>query len=119
MMIGLFRFFFFIPLLISCTHMSVKPDSMLGTWENVTNGDRVALVLKANHQCDLLVERAFKQPSSRRCQFEKFQERFLLFLVKEDGLCGSNADFEFVYEESAPLIHFIVSDSEILMNKQN
>lgn len=104
-------------LLCGCTILEPNVDPMLGTWENITNGDRVALNLRKHGICELLIERAFKKPTSRDCKYQPTHDRFFVFLIKADGLCGYDADFEFTFDSEAPLVNFYVNYSPIVMHK--
>ncbi len=103
--------------LCSCANLKQPQDPMLGTWENLEHGDRVTLALKPEGLCAITVERALANPKQHSCKFEPYNDRFLIFLVKEDGLCGSEADFEFIYSPAEPLIDFIVNYHTITMQK--
>lgn len=92
-------------------------NSPAGTWENLTNGDLVGLELKDGEHCNLYIERALQKRSNRACKYEPFEDRFLIFLFNEHGVCNSEADFEFIYEPEAPLLRLIISGSEIVLRK--
>ena len=90
---------------------------MLGKWENLTKGDLVGLELQDREHCNLYIERALQKRTNRACKYEPFEDRFLIFLFNEHGVCGSEADFEFIYEPQAPLIRLVVSGSEMALQK--
>ncbi len=92
-------------------------DGPRGSWENATNGDIMGLTLIDGKQCSIYVERALQKRSVRACKYEPFEDRYLVFLVNEQGVCGSEADFEFVYEAQAPLIRLLVGQSEIILQQ--
>ena len=108
--------FLFVAGLWGCVHKP-EQDPMLGTWENATNGDIVGIDLHGKGLCDIYIERALQQRTVKACKFEPFEQQYVVFLVKEDGSCGSNPDFEFSYNPEAPLIHLFVQGSPIALSK--
>lgn len=117
---GVFMKFFVTFILVmglyGCVHKQ-KQNPMLGVWENTTNGDIVGIKLYGEDQCDIYIERAFQPRTVKACKFEPFEQQYVVFLVKEDGSCDANPDFEFAYEPSAPLIHLFVQGSPIGLSK--
>lgn len=96
---------------------SPQENTPLGTWENLTSGDLVGLELKDGEHCNLYIERALQKRTDRMCKYEPFEDRFLIFLFNEHGVCNSEADFEFIYEPEAPLLRLIIGGSEIALQK--
>jgi len=94
-----------------------QEDTLIGTWENLTKGALVGLELKDPENCNLYIERALQKRSDRTCKYEPFEDRFLIFLFNEHGLCNSEADFEFIYEPQAPLLRLLIGGSEIALQK--
>jgi hypothetical protein len=94
-----------------------QDETLVGAWENITNGDLVGLELKDQEHCNLYIERALQKRTDRACKYEPFEDRFLIFLFNEHGVCNSEADFEFIYEPEAPLVRLIISGSEIALRK--
>lgn len=94
-----------------------QDNSMLGTWENLTNGDLVGLTLAEGEQCTLYLEKVLQKRTIRTCKYEPFLDGFLIFLFNEHGVCGSEADFEFIYEPQAPLVRLIIGGSEVALRK--
>lgn len=92
-------------------------DSMIGLWENHTNGDITGLALKDQEHCEIYLERALQRRSTRACKYEAFQDRFLIFMINEHGLCNSEADFEFIFEAAAPLVRLVIGGSEMILQK--
>ncbi|MCR6653123.1 MAG: hypothetical protein NVV73_17280 [Cellvibrionaceae bacterium] len=94
-----------------------QDNPMLGTWENLTNGDLVGLTLTEGEQCTLYLEKVLQKRTIRTCKYEPFLDGFLIFLFNEHGVCGSEADFEFIYEPQAPLVRLIIGGSEVALRK--
>lgn len=102
----------------ACGHtQSQAQEPMLGTWQNVTKGDVVGLNLHADGKCDIYIERAYQKRSVKACKYEPFEQRYLLFLVKGDGSCGNDPDFEFSFQPEAPLVHLFIQGSPIELSK--
>lgn len=102
--------------LCACLHKP-KQDPMLGAWENTTNGDVVGISLYEEGRCEIYIERALQRRTIKACKFEPFEQQYVVFLVNEDGLCGTNPDFEFSYDPNLPLIHLFVQGSPIGLYK--
>src|SRR5688572_32885361 len=104
-----------------CRATTLEPllpePSPTGTWENRTQGDLIGLNLKPEEACEIYVERALQKRSTRACRYEKFADRFQIFLVDANGQCDTAADFEFIFEAEAPLIHLQTGNGEILLQK--
>ncbi len=94
-------------------------NAMLGVWENKTNGDVTGVNLLDNENCEIFVERALKPRSTRKCKYEPFEDRHLIFLFNEHGSCNTEADFEMIYEPEAPLIHLLVGSADVVLHKVN
>lgn len=92
---------------------------MLGTWENVTNGDTIGLKLLADGACEIYIERSYQNRSIKTCKYEPFKQQYVVFLVKADGTCGNNPDFEFAYEPEAPLVRLFIQGSPVILSKPN
>lgn len=106
-----------LPSVLSLCASVAAADSMLGTWQNQTNGDIVGLTLDVNGHCQVSIERAYQNPIEKACKFEPFEQRFLIFLVKADGSCASDPDFEFSYDAQAPLVQLYIQGSAMILNK--
>lgn len=91
---------------------------LLGAWLNETGGDRVGLDLRPEGKCSLSIERSLGNRSDRDCTYEAFEDRYLIFLMDDQGLCDGNADFEFTFNPELPLITLIVGNAQIYMNRQ-
>lgn len=102
--------------LLSCAS-ALAQQPMLGTWENVTNGDTVGIKLYPEGKCDIYIERAYNKRSLKTCKYEPFEQQFVVFLVKADGSCGHNPDFEFDYEPEAPLVRLYIQGSPMHLSK--
>jgi hypothetical protein len=114
----LLRISLLLALLVGITaKLHAQADTPIGTWENLTKGDLVGLELKDEENCNLYIERALAKRSNRTCRYEPFEDRFLLFLFNEHGVCNSEADFEFIYEPEAPLVRLIIGGSEVALQK--
>lgn len=100
----------------SYTH-SRAAEPMLGSWQNVTQGDIVGLNLHAGGKCDIYIERAYQNRSIKACKYEPFEQRYVVFLVKPDGSCGNDPDFEFSFEPEAPLVHLFIQGSPIELSR--
>lgn len=112
------RFLLTASLIANAAIAQVEADNnLLGHWENVTRGDLVGLELKDKEHCNLYIERALQQRTNRACKYEPFDDRFLIFLFNEQGVCNTEADFEFIYEPEAPLVRLLISGSEIALQK--
>jgi hypothetical protein len=94
-----------------------QEETLLGTWENLTQGDLVGLTFTDGEHCNLYLERALQKRTNRACRYEPFEDRFLIFLFNEHGVCGSEADFEFIYEPNLPLVRLIISGSEVALSR--
>lgn len=94
-----------------------QTDHLLGTWENNVAGNKMRLSLQADGLCEISVERVLKPVKKKACKYEPFNNRYLIFLIKENGLCGDDASFEFSYDAAAPLIEFYIGSQTLLMNK--
>lgn len=104
-------------LLLSLSGSVVADDPLFGTWQNHTNGDTVGLTLVENGDCQISIERAYQNPIEKACKYEPFEQRFLVFLVRSDGSCGSNPDFEFSFDAQAPLVQLYIQGSPMILNK--
>lgn len=114
----IFRFFLMLVALAGVVaELQAQDDSMIGAWENLTNGDLVGLELQDQEHCNLYIERALKPRTNRACKYEPFEDRFLIFLFNEHGVCNSEADFEFIYQPEAPLLRLMIGGSEIALQK--
>lgn len=94
-------------------------EPMLGTWENVTNGDTIGLKLLGDGGCEIYIERSYQNRSIKTCKYEPFKQQYVVFLVKADGTCGNNPDFEFAFEPEAPLVRLFIQGSPVLLSKMN
>lgn len=90
---------------------------LLGTWQNDSQGNRVGLDLRPEGECSLSIDRALGNRSDRKCTYEPFEDRYLIFLISDQGLCDGNADFEFIFNPDLPLITLIVGNAQIYMNR--
>lgn len=90
---------------------------LLGAWLNETGGDRVGLDLRPDGECSLSIERSLSKRSDRDCTYEPFEDRYLIFLMDDQGLCDGNADFEFIFHPDLPLITLLVGSAQIYMNR--
>lgn len=115
--IGLLMLF----LAVVCSATTLEPllpePLPIGTWENRTQGDLIGLLLNPEDACEIYVERALHKRSTRPCRYEKFGDRFQIFLVDANGHCDTSADFEFIFEPAAPLIHLQTGSEEVLLQK--
>jgi hypothetical protein len=114
---GLRRTFFIAALLGASFSAQAQNDALLGSWENLTQGDLVGLTLKDSEHCNLYLERALKPRTDRACKYEAFEDRYLIFLFNEHGVCNSEADFEFIHEPEAPLVRLIIGGSEVVLSR--
>jgi len=105
-------------LLLPAVGGSVTLEPVLaGNWENRTQGDLVGLRLNPPETCEIYLERALQQRSTRTCRYEAFQDRFQIFLVDAHGLCDTTADFEFILEPGLPLIRLQTGGGEVLLQQ--
>ncbi len=111
------RIFFATALLGVSFLAQAQNDALLGNWENLTQGDLVGLTLTDSEHCNLYLERALKPRTDRACKYEAFEDRYLIFLVNEQGLCGTEADFEFIHEPEAPLLRLIIGGAEVMLRR--
>lgn len=102
---------------LACCSAARAEQPMHGIWENVTNGDTVGIELRQDGACDIYIERAYNKRSIKACKYEPFEQQFVVFLVKPDGSCGSNPDFEFEFEPAAPLVRLYIQASPINLIK--
>jgi hypothetical protein len=104
---------------------AATPEILLpGTWENRYQGDLVGLQLQVGETCELYLERALQKRSTRACRYVKLQgesldveQRFQIFLKNAEGQCGTEPDFEFIFETASPLIRLQTGNSEVLLQK--
>lgn len=113
----LLRTFLLIAALVGASPTLHAQDHPIGAWENLTRGDLVGLELKDTENCNLYLERALGKRTDRRCRYEPFEDRYLIFLYNEQGVCNSDADFEFIYEPEAPLVRLVIAGSEVALQK--
>lgn len=90
----------------------------LGVWLNETDGNTMGLELTTEQECNVFIEKLLQPRSSRACKYEIAEGRSRVFLVGEDGTCGSEPDFEFDYDPVGPLVRFYIGANEILLHKQ-
>ena len=108
-----------LPVVCSATTLEpLLPEPLpIGTWENRTQGDLIGLHLNPGDICEIYVERALQKRSTRSCRYEKFEDRFQIFLVDTNGHCDTAADFDFIFEPAAPLIRLQTGSEEVLLQK--
>lgn len=97
--------------------ISAEPNALLGTWSNTTRGDLIGITLKEEGLCKFFIERALGSRSARDCTYETFEDRYVVFLLNEQGLCDSNPDFEFLFEPEVPLITLWFGRTEFFLGK--
>ncbi len=107
---------------VSAAALPAQADNLeqpaLGTWINETQGNAVGLELLTGEECNLFTERLLQPRSIRACKYETLEDgSYGIFLVGKDGLCGSEADFDFYYDHQAPLIRLNVGGTELLLHK--
>lgn len=104
----------------ACSTTPKQPNNpMFGHWQNNTQGNLVGLRILSATDCELYIERAFKPRSTRQCKYEPYQDVQLLFLVGENGECGTSADYEFRFDSTTPQIDLLIGAQPIVMYKQD
>ncbi len=104
----------------ACSH-----HPLTGEWKHQNKGIVIGLDLKRSDECNLKLSRFLGNTLEKGCRYERNDkapnnsngEHYLIFLRDETGHCDVFADFEFVYEEQADVISFLVGDTPFLMKK--
>lgn len=105
------------PALANNTPAEPTTDILTGTWLNDSDGTRVGLNLQPKGQCSMSIERSLSTRSERDCTYEPFEDRYLVFLLDDQGQCDGSADFEFIFRPELPLITLLVGDAQIYLNR--
>ena len=96
------------------------PSALPGHWANTESNDTVGLILNPDKSCELYTSRLTAPKASRACKYEFYADKtYFIYLKGADGLCGTEADFEFRYYEDLSRIDLQVGDgNQFLLEKK-
>lgn len=98
------------------------PASLIGHWFNTEENDTVGLIVNADKTCELYTSRLTSPTprSSRACKVEFYADKtYFIYLKGADGVCSTEADFEFRYLEDQARVDLQAgADSRFLLEKK-
>lgn len=96
------------------------PPELAGHWFNTEQNDTVGLVLNKDKSCVLYTSRLTVPKSERACKFEFYADKtYFIYLKGTDGVCSTEADFEFrYYQDQARIDLQVGGGSQFLLSKK-